>query len=360
MNTRGLTELIILSIGLGLGVLSDRTFAMMVIMALATTVMAAPIVNRLISAEEIIGNLVGGPAEAGPTPTVRVLVAIGNLLNAPALIQVAIAIAGTRRPSKLVLVKLIPSPRAPEFSSGLQGLDQQVETTTQELQPLVDQARAAGVGARVVCFVTENVGLDLARIAQNLHCAAIVLGWHRALLRAHILQALVYRTFVAAPCDVVVFVDRGGHGLTAADGRPVLAVVSGGSHDQAACTLAAHVARTLGTGVRLAGVTHAGAAPPLTEMTAELQQRSGVSVESVPVDVTAPANLQKETAAAALGVMVVGEDWLIDQPFGKPTNNLLEAAACPVLVLRGGRWLEEGSSAVPLPSTVEVPAPHGS
>jgi hypothetical protein len=47
MNARGLTELVILTIGLQLNVLSDRTFAMMVIMALATTVMAAPVVNLL-------------------------------------------------------------------------------------------------------------------------------------------------------------------------------------------------------------------------------------------------------------------------------------------------------------------------
>jgi Kef-type K+ transport system membrane component KefB len=43
MNTRGLVELIVLNIGLQLGVLSKTLFAMLVIMALVTTMMASPL-----------------------------------------------------------------------------------------------------------------------------------------------------------------------------------------------------------------------------------------------------------------------------------------------------------------------------
>ena len=43
MNTRGLTELVILTVGLNLGVLSDRVFAMMVLMALSTTLATGPL-----------------------------------------------------------------------------------------------------------------------------------------------------------------------------------------------------------------------------------------------------------------------------------------------------------------------------
>ncbi len=42
MNTRGLMELIVLNIGLDLGIISPTLFAMMVVMALATTAPAAP------------------------------------------------------------------------------------------------------------------------------------------------------------------------------------------------------------------------------------------------------------------------------------------------------------------------------
>jgi Kef-type K+ transport system membrane component KefB len=50
MNTRGLMELIVLNIGLELGVISPKLFAMMVIMALATTMATTPILSALTAA----------------------------------------------------------------------------------------------------------------------------------------------------------------------------------------------------------------------------------------------------------------------------------------------------------------------
>jgi Kef-type K+ transport system membrane component KefB len=47
MNTRGLMELIVLNIGLELGVISPKLFAMMVIMALVTTIATTPILHFL-------------------------------------------------------------------------------------------------------------------------------------------------------------------------------------------------------------------------------------------------------------------------------------------------------------------------
>ncbi len=45
MNTRGLVELIVLSIGYDLGILSARSFAMLVLMALVTTFMTGPLLS---------------------------------------------------------------------------------------------------------------------------------------------------------------------------------------------------------------------------------------------------------------------------------------------------------------------------
>jgi Kef-type K+ transport system membrane component KefB len=47
MNTRGLMELVILNVGLDLGVLSPSLYSMMVLMALATTVMTVPLLSTL-------------------------------------------------------------------------------------------------------------------------------------------------------------------------------------------------------------------------------------------------------------------------------------------------------------------------
>ena len=47
MNTRGLMELIVLNIGLDLGVISPTLFTMMIIMALVTTFMTSPLLERI-------------------------------------------------------------------------------------------------------------------------------------------------------------------------------------------------------------------------------------------------------------------------------------------------------------------------
>jgi Kef-type K+ transport system membrane component KefB len=50
LNTRGLMELVILNVGLDIGVISRELFAMMVLMALATTFMTTPLVTWLVRA----------------------------------------------------------------------------------------------------------------------------------------------------------------------------------------------------------------------------------------------------------------------------------------------------------------------
>ena len=80
MNTRGLMELVILSVGKELGVITDAVFAMMVIMALATTALTTPILalvypRRLMEADQTVDTSAGFKvlipvAHAGQRPAV--------------------------------------------------------------------------------------------------------------------------------------------------------------------------------------------------------------------------------------------------------------------------------------------------
>ncbi len=47
MNCRGLTELVVLNIGLSLGIIGPELFAVLVLMALVTTGMTGPLLSRL-------------------------------------------------------------------------------------------------------------------------------------------------------------------------------------------------------------------------------------------------------------------------------------------------------------------------
>lgn len=67
MNARGLMELIIINIGLQRGVISAELFAMLVIMAIVTTLMASPLFDRLVGGEhsvKAIGELKPGIGKA--------------------------------------------------------------------------------------------------------------------------------------------------------------------------------------------------------------------------------------------------------------------------------------------------------
>ncbi|HTN76690.1 MAG TPA: cation:proton antiporter [Pirellulaceae bacterium] len=56
MNTRGLMELIVLNIGLDLGIISPSLFAMMVLMALVTTIATTPLLNWLAPRELLVNQ----------------------------------------------------------------------------------------------------------------------------------------------------------------------------------------------------------------------------------------------------------------------------------------------------------------
>ncbi|HWN71623.1 MAG TPA: cation:proton antiporter, partial [Haliangium sp.] len=66
MNTRGLMELIVLNIGLDLGVISPLIFSMMVLMALFTTFITTPLLERIYPAEELARDLIELVDPVGP------------------------------------------------------------------------------------------------------------------------------------------------------------------------------------------------------------------------------------------------------------------------------------------------------
>jgi Kef-type K+ transport system membrane component KefB len=67
MNARGLMELIIINIGRSRGIISDELFAILVVMAVLTTLMASPLFERLVGSERIERSD-SNSTSAGPMP----------------------------------------------------------------------------------------------------------------------------------------------------------------------------------------------------------------------------------------------------------------------------------------------------
>jgi Kef-type K+ transport system membrane component KefB len=57
MNTRGVTELVFVSVGLGMGVIDSGFYTAMVVMALVTTAMTGPFLNRLSRRTEVVRSV---------------------------------------------------------------------------------------------------------------------------------------------------------------------------------------------------------------------------------------------------------------------------------------------------------------
>jgi Kef-type K+ transport system membrane component KefB len=91
MNTRGLMELIVLNVGLDLGVISPKLFAMMVLMAVATTLATTPILHLLAPA--------GSPSSDGPVEGCRPGMPDGPARNRRATAGSKLA-GGTRVPPR--------------------------------------------------------------------------------------------------------------------------------------------------------------------------------------------------------------------------------------------------------------------
>ena len=75
MNTRGLTELVILNVGRELGLIGDTLFTMMVVMALVTTLMTGPLLTRAYPKRRVDRDIAEAERAAlGDTVTTRALV----------------------------------------------------------------------------------------------------------------------------------------------------------------------------------------------------------------------------------------------------------------------------------------------
>ncbi|MFD4268520.1 cation:proton antiporter [Rhodococcus sp. NPDC058481] len=196
MNTRGLTELVILSIGRELGVLDGELFTMMVLMALITTALTEPLL-RLVYPDKAIERDIAAAARAsfGSARTYRVLI---NLDGPPGpevdgmLRSAGVAAAG-RQPAELLLCRFLPA--ANEGRTGLEiGTGLLLPDLTgmaQAVEELEAYAATADTEARIkaICRFSSDSGADLRRFAEASSAEVVVVSEEWAKRRGDALLA---------------------------------------------------------------------------------------------------------------------------------------------------------------------------
>ncbi|MBD2496962.1 cation:proton antiporter [Nostoc sp. FACHB-280] len=246
MNTRGLTELIVLNIGLELKVISPLVFTMLVIMALVTTFMTSPLLEwtypkRLIKLDVVEPDLevettTETPNIVEPAPSYRILVPVANPSTQKGLVQLAVALGlNYKQPAVVNPLSLIELQEDYAFESTPVEAERLILQRRLELEELINTLEPPIARSHIhpIIRVSSNVARETAQIAKIEQPDLILVGWHRPAFSNNRLGGRVGQILSIAPVDVAVFVDRGSERL-----ENLLVPYSANIHDDLALILA--------------------------------------------------------------------------------------------------------------------------
>jgi Kef-type K+ transport system membrane component KefB len=179
MNTRGLTGIVILSVGLQLHILDQSLYSLMIVMAIVTTVMAGPLLHLIYPDRFLVRDIAEADRAALGTAAVhRILVLIETPEAAAPLVEVGAALAASREHSQLILSHLVAHQHGtrPEVSTGLGGELLGMTRSTRKLQELAGRASARGMPAVVQSRFSQDIAAELFGYVAAVQPDTIVLG----------------------------------------------------------------------------------------------------------------------------------------------------------------------------------------
>jgi Kef-type K+ transport system membrane component KefB len=345
MNTRGLTELIVLNLALDKGVISSALFTALVVMALVTTFMAGPAL-RLIDPDNSFGappeeELAAAPrlgvTEAPPTRAILVAPQSDGALEP--LLALAEPLARWPPPRELIIARLVPPPRGSAVRGGLRT----EELAVREASDFVQRARRRlvdhGVTTRAVALSSAHPGSDLVRLGRSDEIDLVLLDGRRPLLGDGVPREDVGTVLAEAPSDVAVLVSREGTAAVLGEAGVVIVPFGATEHDWAALELASWLCAATGTRLELLGppgrTPDGGDASHMLANAALLvQQFAGISATAL---VAEPGRTGLIAAASRATLLVVGlsERWR-QEGLGEMRRAIARAAPAPIVFVRRG------------------------
>jgi Kef-type K+ transport system membrane component KefB len=349
MNTRGLTELIVLNLALEKGVISEALFAMLVIMALVTTFMAGPML-KLIDPKNEYGAPVEEELEQArrvssfefpelPVPEKSILVAPQTEAALAQLRALAEPLARSEPPRELIVARLVQPPRRASLSGGLQAENKLLIDATNEVTFARLDLMDSGIAARGVAFTSADPGADLTRLAKSEEVDLLLMDGRRPMLGGGVPRGDVGTVLNSAECDVAVLVAREGQQVLPSPDHGVLVPFGGAEHDWAALELGAWLASTTGAPLRMLGAAGEGDEPSrvtrlLGDASLLVQQYAGISAEPVVVEAGRAGVVE---AAASAGLLVIGlSDRWRQEGLGPTRSEIANAAPAATLFVRRG------------------------
>ncbi len=325
MNTRGLMELIILTVGLQLGVINDRVYGMMVVMALVTTAMTAPLLHLL--------QRGGVPDAARPATDDRVfsvLIPVARPESGGPLLGLAAWITGGEAKRRVVALTLDRMSGA-DLYGGVSGPIEHLRPA-EALEPLLLQARERNLSVEPMSYFSRDVPSDIARVARVVNSDLVLIGHHQPVFGRALLGGIVHRVLTTADCDVAVYVERGMQKPTR-----ILVPFMNSSHDRLALDIAGKIAKSTGASISIihvsqqpADVTH----PVVERAFKDPTQKQAVTIKIVPGDSPAEAILA-EISDHDLVVIGVAEEWGLESSLlGMRPERIAQECPASMLIVR--------------------------
>ena len=328
MNTRGLMELIVLNIGLELHVISPTLFAMLVLMAVTTTVMTTPLLTLITRGHRFEDDQ---PAVVKPVvdvvkPVARlreggVLVPVSNPETMELLVELALAATRPTDPAPQVMA-LVRLPGG-GIRSGLRELDGREAPHAPILTGA--SAHAAHLGGRVMtrALWTDDPAHQIVgeAVARRASLGWLLLGFHRPVFGADALGGVVAEVLERLDRDALhvgVVVTPPSptspsrqRGTALGSLEKLVAVVDDSNDGRASLELAGRVARHAGAALHAVLVPRAGSEPEpgLQESLKETAREAGRWLHTDVIDRSAPASLAARTAGDVvfIGVALAAE-----------------------------------------------------
>jgi Kef-type K+ transport system membrane component KefB/nucleotide-binding universal stress UspA family protein len=361
MNTRGLTELIVLNIGLKLGVINDLLFAMLVIMALTTTFMTSPLVEWTYP-KRLLRQQAMDAAEAPiiePAIDYRVLVPVANPQTQKSLIELAVAIA--HNPEEMSTVhplSLIELEEDYLYQSSPAEVERLLTNRRNELQDLIGTIDPLSAHNKIQPIV--QIGFDVAKKTADLVLLdrpdLVLLGWHRSAFSRDRLGGRVRQILATAPTDVAVLVDASNPAeITHRSYQKILVPYTANTHDDLALELALRLMfndeqRSL----------HILQLSPLSLTISELSYEMNQSIADLPSDLRGRIHMETIASESLMGAVITesrtadltiagtSRNWGVQRhTLGRYTDELALHCNSPLLITRRHSQLTSHLSFLP-------------
>jgi Kef-type K+ transport system membrane component KefB len=349
MNTRGLTELIVLNIALEVGAISSVLFTALVIMAIITTLMTGPLLKLLDPhneygtklEDELAGAALAAAREHPGLPVAERAILVASHTDAALerLIELAQPLARSTPQRELILTRLVEPPRGAGVRGGLQTENLQLEQASQAIAQAREHLATDGVLARGVALSSSHPGADLAHVAAREPVDLVLTEGRRRLIGEGVPLGDVSVLLERAECDVAVLIARESAPFNLGPQSPVLVPFGGAEHDWAALELGSWLSSATGAPLKLLGAggqTDDGKS--VTRILADagllVQQTTGIATEPLVISGGRDGIV---SAAAGAGLLVIGlsERWR-REGLGPTRSEIAKAAPAPVLFVRRG------------------------